>query len=401
VKSRGNLYYAPQVIEAHYGNSTFPEVYFRDVFLYLQGFEGKKIVPSLHPLVYEKSQQGTFTGTIDSFGKQFPYLGTFFHLRGPLGQTSAPYTAIVDENSNRNKALSKLYDKLFTSVDLSVDTWQWKQTAQLGADLWKLARFLKTKNPNALKASYDVFQSARRRLAPKTFGPKKKQKPVNWRKHSRNIGGAWLQFSYGVRPLMQDIFDTLDAMRAPKRQIVKIRSSSTTRETSTGPISGYQLGGFSGWTLRGSNTKSVRHLFVIDFVIAESAMDSLKRFTTMDPKRFLWENIPFSFVADWVWNLGGYMELMEKAQNSQRGFAGGTETVSIKRTSNYNASLNNVNDLYELVGQAESWSLDIGLTRTVLTQSPVPYKPTLALDFSSPWRALNAISLLVQGFKKP
>jgi hypothetical protein len=399
MKSRTNGYYAPQVTEASYGNSSFAELAFVDVFLYRYGFDGKKVVPSTHSHGYTKTQYQTFRGTIDSFGKQFPYLGSFYHLRGPLGSISAPFTAVVDENTNRNAALSKLYDKLFTAVDLSVDTWQWKQTAQLAKDLWDLARFLKNKNPNALKKSYDVYQSARRRLAPKTFGPKRRKEAVNWRKHLRNTGSAWLQFSYGVRPLMQDVFDTLDAMRAPKRQIIKIKVSKATREIVSSPIFGWQMGGFGGWTLRGENRKTVRHSFAIDFVIAESAMDSLKRFTTLDPKRFLWENIPFSFVADWVWNLGGYMELMEKAQNSQRGFAGGTESVVVHRTSNYKAVMSNINELYELVGAAESWTLDVAKDRTVLSGSPTPNAPTFKLDFSSPWRALNAISLLVQGFK--
>jgi len=400
VQSRDHIYYAPQSLTSSSGDAMIPEVSNKDQFHYRYGYDGKKVVPSLHGLGYTKVELQTFIGEVNEVGKAFPYLGYYYNLRGPLGQSVSPFTAVVDFENNRNKALSALYDKLFTTVDLSVDTWQWKQTYQLGQNLWAMVRFLKARNPNAIKKAYDAYQSARRWLAPKTFGPKKRRKPMNWRKHLRNTGDAWLQFSYGVRPLMQDIFDTLDAMRAPKRQIVKIRVSKATREFNDKPISNWRMGGRGGWILRGVDRKIVRHSFDIDFVIAESALDSMKRFTTMDPKRFLWENIPFSFVADWFIDFGSYLELMEHAQNSARGFAGGTENSIVLRTSNYKAFRDESNSLYESTGFAESWARDVVKDRTVLTGSPVPRQASVRVDFSSPWRALNAISLLLQGFRK-
>jgi hypothetical protein len=404
VRSREIVNYLPQVTETTSGGTSttefYPEVSYKEIFLYLYGYDGKKVIPSLHSHGYSKNVLKMFTGTVDERGLAFPYLGYQLHRHGPLGQVTAPFTAVVNFENNRNKALSKFYDKLFTTVDLSVDTWQWKQTYELGVNLWKMVQFLKNKNPNAIKKAYDAYQSARRRLAPITFGPKKRKKPVDWRKIGRNTGGAWLQFSYGVRPLMQDIYDTLDAMRAPKRQIVKIQVTKATREFVDKPLTGYDLSGRAGWTLRGINRKIVRHSFDVDYVIAESAMDSLKRFTTMDPKRFLWENIPFSFVADWFIDFGGWMELMEHAQNSARGFAGGTESSVVRCESNYTAYLNGSNFLYEQVGVADAWAYFVEKHRTVLTGSPVPRVATVRVDFSSPWRALNAISLLLQGFRK-
>lgn len=402
MESRSNGYALPQFLETETGSSmaTVSNAVTDFLSIFSQ-YKGKKSPLVDHAFSWQKTQYQVYSGflNVDGRPEQF-YNGRFFHYHGSLSNAWVKFDGFTSTDEVYNKALGKLFDKLSASVDLSVDTWQYKQTLQLGKDIVALLRYVRTFNVPKLFKSYKQYQSARRRLAPKTF--REKRQPVTWRKYARNTGSTWLSFSYGVRPLMQDIFATFDAMRAPKRMVntFHVRSRMTNRWLIKEPTS---ILGYPAWQETREGNSSAQCSFKVSFVVSESALDTLKRFTTMDPKRFLWENIPFSFVADWVYNLGGYMEIYEKAQNNAKFFAGGTVSTALKgyctgvaRKSVHSAS---EDPFWTADGHAESYLQQTTYQRSVLTSVPFPRSPTFNLDMSSPMRALNALSLLLIQFK--
>lgn len=409
MQSRDYWYYLPRQQNSSSFGPIFDSVAcINDHFLITRQYVGKR-VNARNELIWEKRDSQYFRGeSHNRFVSDDGVVREFDDVEGAIAQLGAEiiWSSSDDINSANNKAIHQLYDKLTKRVDLSIDTWQWKQTAQLAADLWKCYQFVRSRNPNALKKGYDAYQSARRRLAPNTFGPK--PKPIDWRKWARRTGNAWLQFSYGVRPLIQDIHDTLEAMHAPKRLITTIKARGKSKSYGK-EVKGYAMAGRGDWTYEGSWTRSVRIQFICSYVVSESVLDTLKRFTTMDPKSFIWENLPFSFVFDWFHDLGGYLSLTEQAYNSTKFFAGGIRTETQKHTCDADVIRGGTYRRYsgafgwgteEYSGKAYAYDYRKSLTRLSMSSSPTPVGPSNRLDFSSPWRAMNAISLLLQGFRK-
>lgn len=398
MKSRLNIYYYPQTLETNTGSSTTAVGSIIDRFDYIVGYDGKKLPGVLHDHWFKGIQYQSWLGEFRQVGTVGgPYEGGYFNVLGALGQSTASLNDTTDSLVAYNVALGRLQDKISANVDLSVDTWQWKQTVKLAQDIWALVGHIRKFRPKDLANSYNQYQSARRRRAPKTF--KGKQPKKDWRKVGRNVGNTWLAFSYGARPLMQDVYDTLKAMHAPKRQIIRIQSFGSDRTDRTYVDDHYQQAFYGNWHYVGKAQNSRKCRFVCDYVISESFVDTLKRFTTMDPSRFLWENIPYSFVFDWVLNFGEYLKLSEQAENSRRSFAGGVLTQMYRGYVSATITAAEFDSALERSGKGTSWRLETQKVRNVLVVNPAPVLPKVNVDFSSPWRAMNAISLLLIQFK--
>lgn len=180
------------------------------------------------------------------------------------------------------------------------------------------------------------------------------------------IPAAHLTHVYGVKPLVSDLIDSIDALglrlERPllKRFVVVGKSKSETLDTT--------------WTT------SERAVVWLELEPETSA------FTLGNPLELAWEVIPFSFVVDWGINVGEYLSALDAL--SGWNFQSGTVTKKTDGKRYDYAPYGNATEV-EVPGLKHHYTHKRSLLYTV----PMPSRPKVS--FSKSWKTLtNAVSLL-------
>jgi hypothetical protein len=123
-----------------------------------------------------------------------------------------------------------------------------------------------------------------------------------WQKAGHNLGSVWLEYSYGWKPLLQDLHDAADVLQNPfyRGNPVKGNSSSIV----TIPVD-YNPG---GQRTVGTITQTVRMQYGATVNVDNPNLDMLNRAGLVNPLSVLWEIVPFSFVVDWFTPIGNFLE---------------------------------------------------------------------------------------------
>lgn len=256
------------------------------------------------------------------------------------------------------KALERLNEKVRGGVDLSIDLAQAGQTAKMfkGAD--RLENYTKafTRKWGLLKA------------------------PAN----------AWLEYTYGIKPLVQSIYESSEqAIRVVVNELerVKVRANDygwkperVYLSTVYGAI-WRKIGQFSS---KSSVTLGIAY---------RGAAPDWDNFTSLNPISIAWELVPYSFVVDWVYDIGGYLRAVETQCLYANRFNSGYRTNFVHYTGEirdgpftYTSSPTGTN-LW--TGNVEGTAFE----RSPLTQYPSLSLPILNVDLGSS-RLLSAASLL-------
>ena len=263
-----------------------------------------------------------------------------------------------------NAALDDLNEKVRGSIDLSIDTFQAKQTASL-------TRYIKG----------IVRETAE-------FARGVKRSPI------KEVSKRYLEYLYGVKPLMQEIYDLYDHYYDNPGLPVRLFSRKHLVSTQLGTR---QWSFPSGSTTIGDVqwkrwTSSRCHIEIHLKLRNPSQMQELAGFTSLNPVSVIYELVPYSFVVDWFYNLGGYVRNFETAMVYgnlfDKGFYTQTQqdrALDVILTSRFS----NIHPSMISPGQ-DSWTTK---QRTVLGSYPFPRRPVLNLDLSSQ-RIINAAALI-------
>jgi hypothetical protein len=232
-------------------------------------------------------------------GRTFPFTG--YGSPGLGGFPSLEQPALY------NEALSKVYDQLRADIDWSVNLAEARQTARWARE------YRDYLIPLADRLAKDANRIVRfiRRFHPSQWGRR------------------WLEYQYGVKPLVVDMYKTMRRMQEfATYHLVKVRG--TARMSRSG-VNGGGFGAYGGretihWTLE------ERMLIESVFRIPQSRLLSLAQYTSVNPASLAWELLPFSFVADWFMNVGGFLRNLESALLYMEGYQGGFTTYTWKMT---------------------------------------------------------------------
>lgn len=121
---------------------------------------------------------------------------------------------------------------------------------------------------------------------------------------ARTIGDGFLAFQFGLRPLLQDLYDTFlklssdTLLNAAERIQVKVTAKNSDLWTLEPPTK-FQAGHRASVTYRES--------YVVDFKVENGALYDLSRFGLINPAEIAWEVLPWSFVIDWFLPIGDYI----------------------------------------------------------------------------------------------
>jgi len=112
----------------------------------------------------------------------------------------------------------------------------------------------------------------------------------------------WLEYSYGWKPLLNDVYTTAEAFAETmieRQNLVRwvhaeVRNSHTVSETFD----------VRNWTARKVWTMEVQRKMKIAYKIDPGGVNALNVFGLTNPLTIAWELVPFSFVADWFLPIG-------------------------------------------------------------------------------------------------
>lgn len=188
----------------------------------------------------------------------------------------------------------------------------------------------------------------------------KKAKKLRFDVTPCSVAAGHLMYDFGVRPLMNDVYDSVQMLQQRLEKPV-YRRFCVTKSTQKSA---------SGASYSASDSLSYRAI-----VLAKIDPNTWSGFTLGNPAEIAWEVVPFSFVVDWMYPVGDYLSSLD----ALKGVSGMAGTLSIRKR-------------YSV----QSWSTAAGYTnirparytkesysRSLITSIPIPalpkYEPSKSL----------------------
>ncbi|DAD52594.1 maturation protein [ssRNA phage SRR6960549_4] len=251
----------------------------------------------------------------------------------PTYAVASGLTVLPKEYSTRayNEALSKVYDAIYsTDVNLAMTVAEAPEGMAMIHSTAKDSGITKTLSTKSKGRTLgEVAKANARAKAFKNLSGTFKQhlrkkakamdaveavitaaKRAAWEaKHnpSKSLSQHWLAYKLGWAPMLSDIHNYANHVQTGVLESLRYTGVRKLREQS---VSTYWSQGISKrLTLR------TTHLCRVSLKVRcndELAYDRA-RLTSQDPLGIAWELLPLSFVVDWFWNIGQYLELAEHA----------------------------------------------------------------------------------------
>lgn len=286
----------------------------------------------------------------------------------------------------RNKAYKRFVEKVHGEAD-----------AMIAADLGESRKSLLmiTTRSKQLRDAFKAlkqgnFVRLRRTLMipPEMVGVKalvmnKKRLMYNKRKtFKQSIADQWLELHFGWKPLLDDIFNAVEALTVPLDNYRSVTGSGKVDYSAPfGTDSNVQYAG------------SVRIGYRANVRVSNPKLVDASRLGLLNPASISWELLPFSFVADWAVNVGQMID-------SLTDFVG----LEITDTQETTKQICELNYLYKAtfpgdVFKNSSATYNLESFQRAIVAVPAP---SLALSnvVGSKTRSLTQLALLSQAFSK-
>lgn len=302
--------------------------------------------------------------TIFRRGNYFGTVSTFFK-NGSIQQSGASGTQVQGkvppsyaQTAAYNRALSKMFDQVRTDIDLSVALAEHASTRRM------------------LRSSLRVVDTIRR------------IHPKHWHKN-------WLEYQYGWRPLVNDVYKSLDELTNVAREYSRAVGTATERGYSLSlrpnmwGITGFDSPEWNAWTQR----ERISALYRLE----PSFITKIGNWSSLNPATIAWELLPYSFVIDWFIDVGGYLRNLETAFMMNQKFYHGYRTSTYKSLTTGVSAVGKerlptqpgVHDIVDMKG----WDERKSKNRTVLGSSIIPTLPHFHARLGAT-RMLSAAALL-------
>lgn len=260
----------------------------------------------------------------------------------------------------RNRVLDKLNERVRGSIDLSIDLFQAGQTARM----------------------FTVTENAR--MFAQTFR--------GWRGLIKGIADARLQFAYGWKPLASTIYECADEMQnmvlSPYLE-VKVRASEVLHSSVEKFTFQYQGDAY------GPCRRSGRYLAELS-VMLETRDHDIAKWTSLNPASIAWELVPYSFVVDWVFDVGSYLRNLETSLLYANRFVRGYRSEGVFFDAEWSTDTIRKSGswpTYTYTTRANASFRYRNFTRSILSSYPGPRLPSFEVDLGT-GRLFNLAALI-------
>lgn len=196
-------------------------------------------------------------------------------------------------------------------------------------------------------------------------------------------GNAWLAYSFGLKPSAMSIYQALQTVVGKVESGIVYEGKKTIEDRILRNVSDVVP-----WD--SVSDYSCRCKFKIRLKPEMSRLQFLGNVTSLNPVSWAYEALPYSWMVDYVYDIGGYLRNLETALLHLNRFVDGFYTETLLVTNNqtqkgYSPAYGRFDRSY--LGERRA------LTRTVLGSYPFPRKPSLDVDLGS-GQLLNLAGLL-------
>lgn len=344
---------------------------------------------------------GTYGGF--SYTRSTPYGTDTYNKSGDFG-TDGGLVTHVDRGSY-NDAVSKLGDVIRGGIDLSIDAFQVGKTIELAKRILSVRKIVehlayKTWKDTSIQQRRSSTLTRNRAYADVRHRFDRHREMARLRENPmKDMGALHLEFTYGLKPTLQTIHDivTGKAQRAGNSLTIKQPNSRYKGVTGRFVDETNIVDRSAKWTTLHDIYRSEHRTKIGGtYTPSNSYIESLSRLTSLNPVSIAWELVPFSFVVDWFYDVGGYLRMAETALVSRLGVFDGYKTTTIryskiqtevrggKDPSGYIWTGSKTGSFYRQIKQ-----------RSVITSVPYPRPPVFRCDLGST-RMINAAALLSQ-----
>jgi hypothetical protein len=324
------------------------------------------------------------------------YKQTWWYRRKPI--TSAPLQFDMDAMVNEDRVTSdyttwshtalhpsnlptviswenEIYRKAYGRFREGVDDY----SSQLGADFAERKSSMKaltTRTMQLVKAARSL-KALNVRGFLKALGVKRR----TVRKSASDMGGLWLEYSFGWKPLVEDIWSAVMVLQRPMPRFSTCTGKAhASKVVSFSEGTGIYLGQYD----RSTFTTAV--MLKADVSVSNWVAWKANELGLINPLSVAWEVVPFSFVADWFIPVGGFLQSLTDFVGLS--FSNSMITwYAVER-----------NDRY---WRYPSWHHNIKKRATVMRRLVIPSPPELQSRFTGFYsaRGANAIALLSQALR--
>lgn len=376
-------------------------------------YTGPKLNPlGQHAHSFTKSFSQDFLGTSRDVtpGSSTTKTGNVGTFAGPMLYPN--FTTVY------NSAIEQVYNGIRTQIDLSVDLAQAKQTGRMLKD--NLAKPLysnKYASKSLVLQNEALVRQMDRRLKGRgthdveRLAKLQRQHDVLTRKlglrvgrfvdfvsklHPKEWANRWLEYQYGWKPLLGTIYDTGKAlMDLHTYSYVRVRGNGY----SNTPSNQTNIIGQIPHIYSGNLAERCR--IVCEYRMSNTRIQTLAGYTSLNPVSIAWELLPYSFVIDWLVDVGGYLRNLESSILFQDNFVRGYRVDGHKFEMSGSKSGG-----FSYNGGASSFSVgssgfyrSSSKSRSILTTNPRPAFPSVNAKMG--WqRVTSGVALLAQHLKK-
>lgn len=125
---------------------------------------------------------------------------------------------------------------------------------------------------------------------------------------SKRIANRWLEYQYGLKPLISDMYGLADQLTSNLTlgQYRFVGASVTANRI--GFTSG-QYDNLHKWSCR--TTQEMKVKGIARYKVSASGIKPLAQIGVTNPVALAWELIPYSFVVDWLFNIGNFLNSLD------------------------------------------------------------------------------------------
>jgi hypothetical protein len=292
-----------------------------------------------------------------------------------------------------NQVMNKLMDKLAANrVNLGEFYATRQQTANLVID-----------TANRIYRSVHQLRRGNFRAAQEELGSSSTSKKPKW---ARTIGEQWLAIQYGWKPLLGDVKEAAEQLSDVANQFkpeltayvsLQLPHDDVIVDHSGGSVAFGIPGG--KWTGRASTLAKG----FLEFKLSSNFGAQLARTGLSNPYSVAWELLPWSFVVDWFYPIGPFLERTQYDQGLvfSRGWYSRKTIINwalFRQAGSVNIDVGNGNILHrEYSGGLQATGTNSGYVRDHIPIMPLPTAPKFKDPFSTT-HVLNAIALMASGF---
>lgn len=210
----------------------------------------------------------------------------------------------------RNKTYSKMVDAIRSgSLQLGADIAERRKTLATAVQLLNMARSpIKTFAQQANKYFRNNGYTKKRVVGASGKSRAYYQQNATFAPSTAlsQLSNAWLTFNWGVKPVIQSIYDLLALLSAPVKPSKLKVSSSDRGQLKTEWIPIY-------WDNFAKKTTIQYRVGVCQGALVEITNPNLNFLAELglaNPAAVAWETMPFSWLLDYVWNIGDLLDSM-------------------------------------------------------------------------------------------